>query len=102
VYLQSHAAFTLIFVIKFSAPFIHYKYPYTQLLSFILMLSPDECETKRFKQMNTLLSASFKFCITKSDSEAEIQLILIFKIKDHTKNVVKERSSSNYSKNVIL
>jgi len=29
-------------------------------LSFILTFSPDECQTKSFENMNTLLSAIFK------------------------------------------
>jgi len=34
-------------------------------LLYILTFSPDECQSKSFEKMSTLLSAIFKFCITK-------------------------------------
>jgi len=44
-----------------SALFIqHCKYLHIQLLSFILMFSPDECP-KSFETMNTLLLAIFQY-----------------------------------------
>jgi len=36
------------------------------MLSFILTFSPDECQSKSFEKMNTLLTAIFKFCTTKN------------------------------------
>jgi len=32
------------------------------MLSFVLTFSPDECQSKSFEKMITLLSAIFKFC----------------------------------------
>jgi len=34
--------------------------------TFILTFSPNECQSKSFEKMNTLLSAIFKFCTTKN------------------------------------
>jgi len=36
------------------------------MFSFILTFSPEECQSKSFEKINTLLSAIFKFCITKN------------------------------------
>jgi len=36
------------------------------MLSFTPMFSPNECQLKSFEKMNTLLSATFKFCTIKN------------------------------------
>jgi len=36
------------------------------MLSFLLTFSPDECQSKSFEKMNTLLSTIFEFCTTKN------------------------------------
>jgi len=33
------------------------------MLSFILLFSPDECQSKSFEKMNTLLSAIFEIVL---------------------------------------
>jgi len=42
---------------------------------FILTFSPNECQSKSFEKMNTLLSAIFKFCTTKKNL---LQIVALF------------------------